>query len=181
MDMKVVFPRNAIEWQQYVSSMQQQRKANLTNQQSFNPKQGTLIRETRPVAPAASSKNWSESLWKGYQTSDDLSTYIIPRHEQLKLALFSRYILKDPNAANNEYLTRAQERFAQRQPYKSVKEYVASKKTDFGGQTIMNPSMVTNDGTEIEDNLESNPLVNWALPKHSLQTNPLVSWALPSY
>ena len=150
MDTQVAFPKNAIEWQMYVSSMQQKRKDNITNQQIFNPKQGTLLQETRPVAPAASSKNWSEAIWKGYQTSDDLSTYLIPRHEQLKLALFSRYILKDPNTANNDYVERAQQRFSTKSPYTSVKKYVQSKKADYGGQTMMNPKTVLQDGTDVE-------------------------------
>ncbi len=150
MDSRVTFPKNAVEWQMYVSSLQQKRKANITNQQMFNPKQGTTIAETRPVAPAASSENWSNAMWKGYHTSDDLSTYIIPRHEQKKLALFSRYILKDQNDTHNDYLKKAQERFAQKAPYESVKKYVNTKKTDFGGQTIMNPQTVFDDGARMD-------------------------------
>ena len=152
MDTKIAFPKNSVEWQQYVSSMQQIRKGNITNQQMFNPKQGTMVQETRPVAPATSSNNWSNAIWKGYNTSDDLSTYIIPRHEQLQLALFSRHILKDPNNAQTQYLEKAQQRFRERPAFQSVKKYSNAKKSDFGGGTLMNPLTVSEDGTYMETN-----------------------------
>jgi hypothetical protein len=150
MNTKVMFPRNAIEWQDYVSMHQQQRKGDITNQQMYNPKQGKMMRETRPVAPASSSKNWSEAIWKGYNAPEDLSTYLIPRHEQLKLALFSRYILKDPNSVNNQYMQRAQQRFQQQPQYESVKKYVNSKKADFNQGVVMNPTQQTSDGMDEE-------------------------------
>lgn len=150
MDNRLMFPRNSLEWQEYVSLHQQQRKGNITNQQMFSPKQGSMLRETRPVAAASSSKNWSEAIWKGYNAPEDLSTYIIPRHEQLKLALFSRYILKDPNAINNEYMQRAQQRFEQQQQYQSIKQYVNTKKADFNQGVIMNPTQQSVNGEDEE-------------------------------
>lgn len=143
MDTKIIFPRNSSEWQQYVSQQRQLRKENITNQQFFNPRQGEQIKETSPVAPASSSKNWSEAIWKGYNTTDELSTMVIPRADQLKLALFSRYILKDPNAENNQYLQRAQERFQQQPQYSSIKKYVESKQSDFNQGVVMNPKNQT--------------------------------------
>lgn len=151
MDGKILFPRNSSEWQEYVSLQRQIRKADITNQQQFNPKQGTFLRETRPVAPASSSKNWNEALWKGYETQSDLSTYIIPRHEQLKLALFSRHILKDPNAVDSDYLERAQQKFQQLRPYQSIKDYANHKKNNFNtGGVLMNPTQQTTDGVPEE-------------------------------
>jgi hypothetical protein len=150
MESRILFPRNSYEWQEYVSQQRQIKKGNITNQTFFDPQQGKQIQETRPVAPASSSKNWNEAIWKGYNTSDDVSTMVIPRADQMKLALFSRYILKDPNAETSQYLQRAQERFQQKPLYTSVKKYVQTKNSSFNQGVVMNPTQQTTNGVPEE-------------------------------
>lgn len=146
------FPRNAAEWQRYTSRMQQQRSADITNKQSINPLQGQRIQETRPVPSYTPSKNWNEAIWKGYNTPSDLSTYILPRHEQLQLALFSRYILKDNTAADSEYLAKAQEKFREQKEYKTIKRFAREKNASFNQGVVMNPKVQIEDGIETEVN-----------------------------
>lgn len=138
-----LFPTTAEGWQRRTNDNRNAGKANITNRQTST---GRIMfpKVTRPVAPARAGDNWNNRLFKGYKT-DDLNTYIIRPHEQKQLALFSRYILKDPNAASTPLLERAQLRFVNQKnkPAWDIKQYRNIIGTS---GTLMNPIMQKGNG-----------------------------------
>jgi hypothetical protein len=97
---------------------------------------------TRPIIPAAPSSNWNYNEYHGFN-GRGLNTYVIPPHQQKELALFSRYILKDPKATGTPLLERAQQRFQKQQQQQNridIKQYRTIMNT---GGVIMNPSSLS--------------------------------------
>lgn len=151
------FPQNAREWQAW-SDLHTQTKGAITNTQSIQPQMGgTREQKSGMIPPNRSSVNWNTALWKGYHNSSQASTYIIPKHEQLQLALFSRYILKDPNATGTPLLERAQKRFQEsrsssNQEFQSIKHYQNMKRTPFNhGGVSMAPKVAVGGGVPLEE------------------------------
>jgi len=78
-----------------------------------------------------------------------LNTYPIPRHDQQQLALFSKYILRDPNAKpDNNLVGRAQENIMKRHPnYRAPPINIKQQyRGALGGKTNMNPKATGNNG-----------------------------------
>jgi hypothetical protein len=146
----MIFPNTASEWQKW-SNEHTASRANITNLQSYQPKLGGM-REQKAglIPPNVRSANWNEVMWKGYNQSDQLDTYLIPQHQQKELALFSRYILKDPNATGTPLLERAQKRFKEQSP-RSIKHYQNTKKSPFNqGGVVFNVQQTMGDGVPLE-------------------------------
>lgn len=111
-----------------------------------HPGRPMFPKTTRPVIPAAPSNNWNYNEYHGFD-GRGLNTYIIPPHQQRELALFSRYILKDPDAADTPMLERAQKQFLDRRdkPVANIKNY---RNIMNNGGVLMNPSMTVGVGKQ---------------------------------
>lgn len=107
----------------------------------LGPGRPMFPKSTRPVIPAAPSSNWNYNEYHGFD-GRGLNTYIIQPHQQRELALFSRYILKDPDATGTPLLERAQQRFQQQgqQNRIDIKQY---RNIMNNGGVVMNPSMLS--------------------------------------
>lgn len=108
--------------------------------------------ETRPIPPNRPTGNLVEAPYRGW-SADTLNTYIIPPYDQQQLALFSKYILKDPNAEPyNDLVSRAMKNVQSRQGdiQKALKNRANIKqayRAAIRGSTKMNPTAVTDSGT----------------------------------
>ncbi len=145
-----MFPTNARQWQAW-SNQHTETKANITNLQTFQPKLGGMREQKAGMIPNnVRSANWNEVLWKGYEQNDQLDTYLIPQHDQRELALFSRYILKDPNATGSNLLERAQRRIQEKrsgQMQGGIKHFQNTKKTPFNvGGVVYNVKQASETG-----------------------------------
>lgn len=106
------------------------------------------VRDTRPVPSARPSGNLVEAPYRGWD-STGLNTYPIPRYDQQQLALFSKFILRDPNAEPyNDLVSRAQANIRQRhpqyaQPPVNIKQRYRGA---LGGKTNMSPKATGDNG-----------------------------------
>lgn len=105
-------------------------------------------RVTRPVPLNRPNASLVEEPYRGWDMSG-LNTYAIPRHDQQQLALFSKYILRDPNAKpENNLIARAQENIRKRQPnYQNPPVNIKQQyRGALGGRTNMSPRATGNNG-----------------------------------
>jgi len=105
-------------------------------------------RVTRPVPLNRPNANLVEEPYRGWDMTG-LNTYPIPRHDQQQLALFSKYILRDPNAKpDNNLVGRAQENIMKRHPnYRAPPINIKQQyRGALGGKTNMNPKATGNNG-----------------------------------
>ena len=105
-------------------------------------------RVTQPVPLNRPNSNLVNEPYRGWNMTG-LNTYQIPRHDQKQLALFSKYILRDPNAEPyNDLVSRAQSAILQRNPqYKQPPVNIKQQyRSALGGKTNMSPKVTGNNG-----------------------------------
>lgn len=135
------------------SAMEQQRRRGLSTPfigDFMKASSGDIRPErvTRPVPLNRPNANLVEEPYRGWDMTG-LNTYQIPRHDQQQLALFSKYILRDPNAKpDSNLIARAQDNIAKRQPnYRNPPINIKQQyRGALGGKTNMSPKATGNNG-----------------------------------
>lgn len=104
---------------------------------------------TRPQLPLRPTRNLVEAPYWGFDMTG-LNTYIIPQHEEKQLALYSKYILRDPKAKPySDLVSRSiknikdREKGRQHDPYSGTRLKQAHRNR-VNGTTTMNPTSTTN-------------------------------------
>jgi hypothetical protein len=106
---------------------------------------------TRPVPNYQPTQNLTEAPYRGW-SMDALNTYIIPPHDQQQLALFSKYILRDPNAKPyNDLVSRAMQNVQRRQnmiqkAHNQRPDLKQAYRSSVQGSTNMNPTVTQDVG-----------------------------------
>lgn len=101
---------------------------------------------TRPKLMNRPNGNLIEQEYRGWNMSG-LNTYIVPQHEERQLALFSKYILKDPQAEPySDLVSRAQSNIIARQGARNLSKVDIKQayRSSVAGSTTMNPKGQTN-------------------------------------
>lgn len=93
------------------------------------------------VPRSAPTANILDAPYKGWDMTG-LDTFQIPRYDQQQLSLFSRYILRDPNAeSHSDVVRRATENILQKHPqFKQPPTNIKQQyRNTLGGKTNMAP------------------------------------------
>lgn len=110
------YPIDAEQYQRYEKGLRLRRNTqDIVYTQKGDGGASAFPETTRTRPPLKGTPNWNNAPYQGYNM-DHLNTYMIPRHDQKQLSLFSKYILDDPNAMVPGMVERVQQRFKERHP-----------------------------------------------------------------